>query len=479
VSGKDLGWLLPDTLTGHDLLCVTLKIPNNLEYRAAFMGAIHMLEVWFNWEKTGDTRAAQAAAYWRSLIDEYLTVSENCGGTVDFRQNPDDSCQLQYSNDGGATWLLAFDYGLCIPPVQQTILDTVLNNNTYVNPFSPTISFVSQTGYTDEQKQAAYNALCYACQALVAAMSDTAYQVATNQITAQNLTAGALLIAGGLLLIFDVVTLGAATPWCLAITGAALALYTEIAAVDPAIFNDTDNRAALACLALANLANRAVSLADFQAAFTGADCLTSDQQTMAAIFTSMLQSIPTADKLFTYFVQAAGDANGAAQGGLLTADCGCDGTTWCYDIFPSNSRGVVVINPVQWGNMYTLGVYGFGEVDAVNDRWNMTLDIGNPSVSLKATFYIPAGCTLTEIGYGYNSGSGTRIGGMYRNGTISEGAGISWPNGFTAFTPISVTGSVEFRCYISNNTGSDASGYVTHIHLEGTGVNPFAPCDNC
>lgn len=115
MSGKDLGWLLPDTLTGHDLLCVTLKIPNNLEYRAAFMGALHMLEVWFNWEKTGDTRAAQAAAYWRELTDAYLTIGEDCP-LVDVRQNEETPCILEKTSDG-ITWSPFADLQLCPPDV--------------------------------------------------------------------------------------------------------------------------------------------------------------------------------------------------------------------------------------------------------------------------------------------------------------------------------------------------------------------------
>lgn len=75
---KNAGYLLPEQLTGHELLCVDLLIPDADEYRAAFLGAIYTLADWWNWEKTyqpGDTRASQAAFYWRGLLNDHLCIS--------------------------------------------------------------------------------------------------------------------------------------------------------------------------------------------------------------------------------------------------------------------------------------------------------------------------------------------------------------------------------------------------------------------
>jgi hypothetical protein len=78
---KNAGWLLPEQIADHELICVSLKIPNVREYRAAFLGALYSLTKWFNWDKSyepGDTRASQAAHYWRELLYEYLEIGA-CG----------------------------------------------------------------------------------------------------------------------------------------------------------------------------------------------------------------------------------------------------------------------------------------------------------------------------------------------------------------------------------------------------------------
>jgi microcystin-dependent protein len=76
---KNAGFLLPDPITGYDLLCVSLKIPNHYHYRAAFRGVLKKLTEWWVWEKSyqpGDTRASQAAFYWRDLIEETLVIGK-------------------------------------------------------------------------------------------------------------------------------------------------------------------------------------------------------------------------------------------------------------------------------------------------------------------------------------------------------------------------------------------------------------------
>lgn len=75
---KNSGYPLPEVLTGHELLCVYMLIPDVDEYRAAFLGQIYGLQNWWNWEKSyqpGDTRASQAAFYWRDLIYDHLCIT--------------------------------------------------------------------------------------------------------------------------------------------------------------------------------------------------------------------------------------------------------------------------------------------------------------------------------------------------------------------------------------------------------------------
>lgn len=73
-SRQNNGYLLPDPLTGYELVCLQMQIPNTRLYRAAIYGAITELTKWWNWERTGDNSGSIAAQYWRQLILETLTI---------------------------------------------------------------------------------------------------------------------------------------------------------------------------------------------------------------------------------------------------------------------------------------------------------------------------------------------------------------------------------------------------------------------
>lgn len=73
------GQPLPAQIDGHNLVCLTTKIPDDPYYIAAVHGIFKKLEHYSWWEKSGlpgDIRAAQAAQYWRTINNQYLTVQE-------------------------------------------------------------------------------------------------------------------------------------------------------------------------------------------------------------------------------------------------------------------------------------------------------------------------------------------------------------------------------------------------------------------
>lgn len=126
---KNAGWLLPEQIDGYtEFVCYQVSVPNVVEYRSAFLGTLQELAKWWNWEKTyaaGDTRATQAAAYWREL----LAVLGDCEGNVfDIRQKPDAPCIIQKSPNG-VTWVDAVNIQLCPPQVRV--------NNGVVQWFNP------------------------------------------------------------------------------------------------------------------------------------------------------------------------------------------------------------------------------------------------------------------------------------------------------------------------------------------------------
>jgi len=396
------------------------------------------------------------------------------------RQSPDNSCLLEQSSDG-TTWTTAFDFSICIPPATQTIMETVINNNTWVNPFSPSVTFISLPGYDDGQKDNAYAALCYACTMLVDAMCSANLSAKQGTLTAETVTAIAVGLAGTILAIFATgFTFGVLMPVALAIASATLASIAAIEGLSEGVWSDTDNKAALACLALANLTNVSVDLTNFKTAFAGADCLTSDQQDMAEIFTSELANVATEQTLFDDFMNAIGSANAAAQSGVLGASCVCDDTTWSYCVRPSNARGMVTLEDIVDSPTCEANSHNVGTVNEGADRWDQSWDgSGVASCQPVIRFFIPSGSALTSA-YAYGSfGSGVRVGGYAFNGGAPVcGAGIGIPADHVGALVTTSGQTVELAFAMANNAAV-ADGYVDYLIISGTGASPFGTCTTC
>lgn len=194
------GWEIPDPIDGYsEFVCYQVLVPNVREYRAAFMGTVRQLEKWWNWEKSytpGDTRATQAANYWRNLLESL--EPDNCEATLfDIRQKPDSPCIIQKTFTNGSIWLDAIDMTKC--PVKVRI------NNGIVQWFNPGTGQWENTEGGDERTNGTYeppwptvppgqNAAC-----LTAANITAIYQTGLTQVRA-GLEAGLIpvSIAAGL-----------------------------------------------------------------------------------------------------------------------------------------------------------------------------------------------------------------------------------------------------------------------------------------
>lgn len=113
---RNAGYLLPDQITGHDLVCLRARIPDTPEYRAAALGQMWGLGKWWIWEKTyqsGDRRASEAAEMFRELLNEYLEIGdceELMSGIVDIRMR---DCILEVQRDEGGEWEIIGDISEC------------------------------------------------------------------------------------------------------------------------------------------------------------------------------------------------------------------------------------------------------------------------------------------------------------------------------------------------------------------------------
>lgn len=86
---KIRGYILPENIDQYepaDMICVSFNIPNERRYREAVLGQILRLQEWTTWEhgQHGDTRATEAAQFFRDSVLPTLTVGQApCGDCED------------------------------------------------------------------------------------------------------------------------------------------------------------------------------------------------------------------------------------------------------------------------------------------------------------------------------------------------------------------------------------------------------------
>ena len=105
---------------------LTCPIRINKSWLEHLFGAFEVLNVsdtWIGTETQVFNTLQDVELLMRLLANGYCEE----GDMIQFRQNPDNPCQLQQSLDDGATWSLAFDYELCYEKVgsKPTPLETL------------------------------------------------------------------------------------------------------------------------------------------------------------------------------------------------------------------------------------------------------------------------------------------------------------------------------------------------------------------
>lgn len=142
---------LPDDWTPEGLVCVTFPCPDDPQYTSMLAGLVDMLKFSQNFQRdpTGQG-AATVSRTWQSALESQpysIRFIEDCGEMPYLlRQNPDNPCQLQQSQDDGETWTLAYDHSLCqpvsagvppndvddtlakIPEIEKDIIDIIIDN---------------------------------------------------------------------------------------------------------------------------------------------------------------------------------------------------------------------------------------------------------------------------------------------------------------------------------------------------------------
>lgn len=88
-------------------ICIQIEIPDAIEHRSAFLGALLSLSHWTAWQPDEERRAKESAALWRQVlwqaIDD-LAQGGNCEEIGDMYRVRMLDCALEESFDGGETW---------------------------------------------------------------------------------------------------------------------------------------------------------------------------------------------------------------------------------------------------------------------------------------------------------------------------------------------------------------------------------------
>lgn len=453
----DKGFPLPNPVTGYPLICVTLKIPDVLQYRQDFLGHIWQLGKWWVWEQSGepgDTRAAQAGEYWRQLLYDHLKIGDcpvDCcddilAAIAALQTQANDQAALQLTTD-------VTNRQIASQALRDALEDRYDGNPTSINPNAPVTDF----GAAGDR----YDALCAGLTAFV-------YQFARGQ--ADSVRAGQV---GGLLAVAAIAALLIPGLNFFFVVGASIAVLLGLGTIgvttETAITALTDQTAlnAVICYMRETLKDQDVTEANWSA------CLDSYPFTPgsnAAIVADFLKAT-LADNYLT-ILNILGQAYTGVIDGDVMPECPCDPppTNWCRTINLKASNGST--EGVQIGAPefpYSLWVFGEGvrSTDPLDRVW---FDQIMPSVrdldevTIEWEFVPGEEFSPSNVWLGHNG---------------DEGLPTSIAEDQTSFSVYDLT-AVEDLTFILERSGFNETrlANITRITLRGQGTNPFGG-DNC
>lgn len=500
MSDEKRGYILPTEIDPTDSVDVCVNIPDDPAHIRAFLGQLDYLAYWWTWERDPLKRGTEAARVWRRVVADVrqrLDDSEACGVNMILRQNPSDTCQLQYSMDDGETWELAFDYGLCIPAWAQTLVESAdaaqrdrwrdVTSPIDINPYAPTQTFGSRETDTPEQAEVRVNALCYAVRQTVDAIAEAVIGAYTGQITVINMVSAGLGIAAtvaGALGVTAWVGLG------LGLAAAGLKLLVELGFHDVEIFQDEDTKEFLSCAIFQSLVVRPVTLIAFQTAIDyPVDCASDDENRALYLASRIMADVDNSNDLFTSFVSMLGTANLAAQAGLVGESCVCLPRTWTYCLDMNDWFYLSSPERPNWSFCGQPPAYnsingGRLDTESVSPVWESVIIEGNqPMLARSIEFFVPASTTVTLIQMHWNWTGGGNTDAVQKYLIVDNVTSCFSiiPNNPIGLAPVDGSGRVIKATFgiKSNITGDTRKYQITGITIHGTGVPLFGICDNC
>jgi hypothetical protein len=350
----------------------TACVQVNLEWSSHVIGALESLSQMDSW-RGNDLTQFQALQEVEKLFNA-LAVESDCESDMPtlLRQNPTNSCLLEYSIDNGATWSLAFDYSLCIGETVQNTIENTINQGdiyTFINDSTEYIYLLRKEYRTTYnltinnmypslvvpvgQQPSDFNedALCYLCNDFVdstSAMFVQAINEKNDNVGANQSSLFLAVIGVGLAIIGVMATGGIGLLWgSVAITGAAAAaavggFYYSIAnvvsnlvlngdelAYDYAYtaFQNATARRRVACCMYNNMIGLP-SQAEFEASLSGCDFEPdSDEEKIRTALSDVIAN-GGLEVYLTFIDMYAGIAQGMEDGDIDPYECLCE--EWCY-----------------------------------------------------------------------------------------------------------------------------------------------------
>lgn len=496
----DGGWRLPAVIN-PDRKSFCISVPNEINHIRAFFGAIQSLAEWWNWERDDEHTATLVAQVWRNVANQaYIDfLNETCGEDTMLRQSTNDPCQLEQSIDGGLTWTLAFDFGLCYPPYIQTILrqtDIILENirdgqsPIQININAPVTTWVFSEGDTTTEADGRLQALCWAVHRIVDYACELAVDAFNNEYSQIDLAQFVLgigaVIAGAL-----GVSVFSALGFALGI--AALEARQNMIESDIDLLEDPDIRDLLSCLMFQNLQPKPVTADAFAQSFsTDATCLTSDEQRAYEIVGLMIANPNVREDMFNAFIDVLGDATSAYKSGVLSASCVCDERSWQYCLpmqdWYSLSEPAISYYSCNGTNAQATPAPGALVTNAGDPVWQATLwmtgQTNSPGICRKMRIYVPSGTEVNEVfvhlrfivGGGNTDSWAKRL-------TVNASQNCFFTFGSNPFglTGLTVSGEmmeVEINLQF-NGLITSQNLAIDEIKFIGTGIPLFGVCDNC
>lgn len=250
-----IDWTALDDYDNESILGVCLT-----QRQVAVLKACLMPAYWSTrWENL--TATADELDEFVAEIDSQLS-SNDCGGlNMEFRDNPTDSCEVQYSNDGGVTWSTMFRKDNCSPgatPAEINQIYTDITNiaNDYTTWNNDILNVAPDWEYVDANSP---RALCWAIDFYVDMICDFAIQQIeshNDEVRSENdwvddlgdiigtgIVAGISAAAGAVT--FPAIVIGAFV-W--ASTEIVDAVWDYFVTVEADFFTDDDARQVVKCL---------------------------------------------------------------------------------------------------------------------------------------------------------------------------------------------------------------------------------------